>query len=562
MKLLSKALTLALGISAFSSYATDKISHCTHSNFCINNTSTDVLYACILDNLSGNDVSVIVHFGDGSSYTHSNLTNNTFNGNHVYELNGVYSILYEVQKAGKTVSTYRQKINTSCTFVDLSVYYDQDGDGNKSSSESLIGARFDIYKDGVLDGSLWTTEKSSIYTVEIGSTYKFVLKELPYSALQPTQGMSEKTVTVTNNFKTTDISFGVNCTNGTPKDLLIQHGSRFALFKESFIAGFAYNNSCIPENGLVTMYFDNRFKLDSANPTPLNTTTNSITWDAKSLAVFKSQGISAFLHPVSPSSVQLGDKIVSKLIIGPNTGEVNTANNISEDTSIVVASYDPNEILVSPGGYITAGKKLEYTIHFENLGNDTAHDIHILDTLSAQHFDLSSLSVLESSHPVAAGIVDGMNNEPILRFQFDDIMLPDSSNKILNKGYVKYSIYTKETLPANTVINNRAGIYFDINPVIMTNTAQNIIAPLGIKTTSNEDLVKVYPNPAGDVLHIQTTIDAYTHAELMNSIGQLVTKTPIQTGTNTISTAQLAPGIYHLLLHGTDGTKAIKVEKQ
>ncbi len=563
MKLFRLALASFCSILTLSSSATDKIVNCTHSNFCINNTSTDVLYSCILDNISGNDISVVVHFGDGTSFTHSNLTTQSFNGNHIYELAGIYSVLYEVQKAGKTISTYRQKVNTSCTFVNLSVFYDTDNSGDQSSTEALIGGLFEIYKDGVLDNGVWTTEKAAVYPVEVGSTYKFVIKELPFSALKPYQGVSEKTVYVSSTFKTTDVSFGVNCPNGAPKDLSVKHsGARFALLKQSYISGWAYNNTCIPENGVVTMYFDNRFKLKSVQPTPVSSTTNSITWDVKSLALFKNQGIYGYLDPINLATIQLGDKVVSRLVIGPNTGDINTGNNISEDTTIVVSSYDPNEIQVSPGGYITAGKKLEYTIFFENLGNDTAYDIHILDTLAAQHYDMSSLSVLESSHPVSAGIVDGMNNESILRFQFDDIKLPDSSNKLLNKGYVKYSIYTKETLPPNTVINNRAGIYFDINPVVMTNTVQNIVAPLGISTANTESLIKAYPNPAGDMLYIQSTTDAYTHAVLMNSVGQTVLKTDVKKGTNTISTKQLAPGIYHLLLQGTEGTKAIKIEKQ
>jgi hypothetical protein len=58
---------------------------------------------------------------------------------------------------------------------------------------------------------------------------------------------------------------------------------------------------------------------------------------------------------------------------------------------------------------------------------------------------------------------------------FPDIDLPDSSHHGQNEGMFIFRIKTKTGLPDSTWIVNKAGIYFDINPVIWTNEAANMI---------------------------------------------------------------------------------------
>lgn len=63
--------------------------------------------------------------------------------------------------------------------------------------------------------------------------------------------------------------------------------------------------------------------------------------------------------------------------------------------TIVTCSYDPNVKQAIPIGYrdehfILAGDEIEYTIQFQNTGNDFAHDITIVDSLDLTKFDLST----------------------------------------------------------------------------------------------------------------------------------------------------------------------------
>lgn len=130
------------------------------------------------------------------------------------------------------------------------------------------------------------------------------------------------------------------------------------------------------------------------------------------------------------------------------------------------------------------GTQLDYTINFENLGNDTAFNIHIMDTLS-DNVDPNSFVMTASSHRASSSLLTGTNGKRIIRFEFPDINLADSSHKESNKGFVKFNINAKTGLAPLTQIENRAGIYFDINPVVMTNTALNWIKGVGIDDVSN-----------------------------------------------------------------------------
>ncbi|MEL6661108.1 MAG: T9SS type A sorting domain-containing protein, partial [Bacteroidota bacterium] len=59
---------------------------------------------------------------------------------------------------------------------------------------------------------------------------------------------------------------------------------------------------------------------------------------------------------------------------------------------------------------------------------------------------------------------------------YPDINLPDStSNLVGSQGLFSYSIVPLATAPALSLIENRAGIYFDFNPPIITNYTRHTI---------------------------------------------------------------------------------------
>jgi len=143
---------------------------------------------------------------------------------------------------------------------------------------------------------------------------------------------------------------------------------------------------------------------------------------------------------------------------------------------IVECAYDPNDKLVNPvypENYALIGEDLVYTIRFQNTGNAEAYNVVIRDTLDA-NLNPSTFKLISSSHnPVLSTT---LRENRYLTFDFHNIFLPDStSNFAASQGYVAYRIRTYEDIAEATEINNTAGIYFDFNPPIITNTTKNIM---------------------------------------------------------------------------------------
>ena len=143
---------------------------------------------------------------------------------------------------------------------------------------------------------------------------------------------------------------------------------------------------------------------------------------------------------------------------------------------LLVNSYDPNIKTVIPVGIgdnheIDKSWKLDYTIEFQNTGNDTAFLVVVKDTLSEQ-LDITTLRVGGASHSFSWAL----NPERELVFTFDNIQLLDStSNEPESHGFVNFSISPRVDLLPGERIENRVGIYFDFNDPVITNTVFNTI---------------------------------------------------------------------------------------
>ena len=182
---------------------------------------------------------------------------------------------------------------------------------------------------------------------------------------------------------------------------------------------------------------------------------------------------------------------------------------ISEDCHIITGSYDPNDKTAFPRGYgeenfIDIGQDLEYLIRFQNTGNDTAFTVRIDDVL-APELDITTLRAGASSHDYELSV----RGTDTLEFLFNDIMLPDSFvNEPASHGFIRFKISQRADLPLGTVIENTAGIYFDFNEAIITNTVyhtlgEDFIEATGIRPDFADRLqVDISPNPVLENLNL------------------------------------------------------------
>jgi len=148
--------------------------------------------------------------------------------------------------------------------------------------------------------------------------------------------------------------------------------------------------------------------------------------------------------------------------------DVYPLNNDIQYCLPLVNSYDPNDKTCLDGDYIdinNAGEFVNYRIRFENTGTASAVNIIVRDTIDLNVFDINSLEVVSSSHPMETFIKE----ENIVEFKFENIRLPFEDE--LNDGYVVFRLRSNPDLVEGDVITNNAGIYFDFNFPIITNIA-------------------------------------------------------------------------------------------
>lgn len=215
-------------------------------------------------------------------------------------------------------------------------------------------------------------------------------------------------------------------------------------------------------------------------------------------------------------------------------------------------SYDPNEKTVMPEGagtdkLIDSTTELEYTLYFQNTGNDTAYVIRITDTL-ADFVDPATIIPGAASHKYTVEFID----KNVLEFTFANINLPDSgTNQLGSNGFVKFRIKQRPGNTSGTVINNKVDIYFDFNPPITTNTATVRIGKVlvtGIERVYANKAVTInaYPNPFTSSTTISLAGETFDKLQLrIYDLSGRMIKQQYSSGNNfTITNDNLQAGTY------------------
>ena len=227
-----------------------------------------------------------------------------------------------------------------------------------------------------------------------------------------------------------------------------------------------------------------------------------------------------------------------------------------------IGAYDPNDKTALPEGYgaqhyIVPETNIDYRIRFQNTGTDTAFTVVIRDTLS-EFLDLSTLSLGNSSHEYTARV----DQARTLIFTYNNILLPDSTTNLeASQGFVDFSISPLQSAPLETVIENSAGIYFDFNEPVITNTVfhtlgRDFLEVVNSTISPGFNLSwEVYPNPSQGNIVIELAGEIPTDARLLifNSLGEPLLQLPCNGERTKASVAHLPAGWYHLQLRDAAG---------
>jgi uncharacterized repeat protein (TIGR01451 family) len=310
-------------------------------------------------------------------------------------------------------------------------------------------------------------------------------------------------------------------------------------------------------NASIQLNHDGLLTFNTSNPLPNTYNAPVAVWNFNNLLPSRTGNID--IAATVSTSVVSGTILKSYVTINPVPGDANPPDNIDSVYHVVLAPLDPNDKKVLPDGaistgFVAAGNYLNYTIRFQNVGNDTAFLVVIRDTLST-NADINSFQVVSASYPYT---VD-MHENGIVEWRFENMLLPDSNvSEPRSHGFVRYRIKPKSNLVAGNEIRNKAAIYFDYNAPVITNETVNIVTIVtGVNPGPEIIDAKVFPNPSGSELYIQTKGD-FSY-RVFNVSGQSVLNKENNRDEAGINVANLQKGVYFILITNRKGKAVQKI---
>lgn len=300
-----------------------------------------------------------------------------------------------------------------------------------------------------------------------------VLDGLPYYSVYPASDTSRFT-----GYQNKDtINFAVHAI-ADAKDYYVSV-SAFTLARPGFHSTYqlTYGNRGTDTLSDKKLRFIKDNRLDLLQTTPLfdEISGDTLTWNVDNIAPGSEGHIRVDMIVGGTNPVVIGNTLSSYLLID-DEGDVHPEDNRDSILQPVTGSFDPNDKSEIHGDYIArreveTGKYLQYSIRFQNTGNDTAFTIMVRDTLQPM-LDAASFEMISASHPYTLTIKDGRQ----LAWRFDDILLVDSNrNEPASHGYITYRVKAKNDLAIGDIISNTASIYFDFNAPVRTNTQKTLV---------------------------------------------------------------------------------------
>jgi len=277
-------------------------------------------------------------------------------------------------------------------------------------------------------------------------------------------------------------------------------------------------------NSFIIFFPDSGLSFVSSNLSPSLQTTDSIVWTLNNLIPFHNGNI--IVTTKVDSNLVLGSTVSSNARIEPFLLDTNPACNFDTCLVNIQNSFDPNTIITDHDKIFQSSlinpPYIENTIYFQNTGTDTAFNIKIINPVDPTKFDVSTLELVSSSHPVSIQYKPWESN---IVFSFDNILLADSGiNQTESHGHIKYKFKPYSNLVVDDSLIYKAYIYFDFNNPVSTNTAYTtIISPLSTSEIQDNSSITIYPNPTNNTINLKIPSDLnIVHVSIYNLFSQQV----------------------------------------
>lgn len=309
------------------------------------------------------------------------------------------------------------------------------------------------------------------------------------------------------------------------------------------------NTGSTPADGTITITFNDASLTFNSSSPAMTLSGNVLTYNFAQLMPFQSVTAAINFTVFTPPTVNGGDILEFTAALS-GTDDI-ADDNVSIVNQTVVNSYDPNDITVHEGAFISpeqAEGYLHYTIRFQNEGNGNAINIRVDDMLD-DNLDWDTFQPVASSHNMQT-----MRTGNMVQFYFNNINLPyTDADEAGSQGYISYRIKPVSSIAEGDIIMASAGIYFDFNPVVLTNTTTTTVQTAASAKDFNNTAFVVYPNPAsGKVSILAENLTGEADVVFTDVLGKTVLTAKLSGNSNSLDVNSLHSGMYFIRI-STEG---------
>ncbi|SEQ59710.1 DUF7619 domain-containing protein [Neolewinella agarilytica] len=359
-------------------------------------------------------------------------------------------------------------------YLEGRVFYDANSNGLQEETEDgIAGAILEV--TGGNNRRLYSQEDGTYrLPVKDGETYTLTINNPDCCVAMTTPDSYTFAFAIDSTYQ---LNFGYAQVAG-PSSLrpLLNSGTIRCGFEHDFWLSII-NDGCQPLAGEGRVHFPEEMEFLNSDVVPLSQEENTLTFAFDTLQPNASQRFRIRFR--MPDENFAGLPVELGAVAGAVDGQ---GAMITSDTfayrEILRCAIDPNDKQVSPSrpepsmsNYTQLDETLRYTIRFQNTGNDTAFTVRIQDQIS-ESLNLETFKPLAASHPYSVSV----REDRTLIFLFEDILLPDSTTNLPgSQGFVTFEIQPFPDLDDFSTIDNTAGIYFDFNQPVITNTVTSTL---------------------------------------------------------------------------------------
>jgi hypothetical protein len=259
--------------------------------------------------------------------------------------------------------------------------------------------------------------------------------------------------------------------------------------------------------------------------------------------------------PIETPAVNINDTLNFNATINPTNEDETPTDNVFELNQRVVGAYDPNLITCLQGNELKPteiGKTLYYTIEFENTGNYPAENIVVVEEIDPTKYDLNSLQILNTSHPMKFR-VEGNKVE----YYFDKIQLGEHKH-----GNILLKLNSNDALIEGSEVTKQANIYFDYNAPVQTNNEKTVYRDLkaSIADLKEDVSISVFPNPGKGNVNVRSATNIKS-IEVYDVNGRLLQTKVVSSIQTEINLSDEITGVYFIKVTTEEGANVIKYQK-